>query len=62
MQDIQSSRILLNSGEALVGVLDEMVPKEKQFIAKMGLRVIVAAMLSNFMSAFIVGVLLTLFG
>ncbi len=52
----------LSAPAALVGVLGEMVPKEKQFIAKMGLRVITAAMLANFMSASIVGTLLILFG
>ncbi len=52
----------ISAPAALIGVLGGMVPKEKQFIAQMGMRVIAAAMLANFMSAAIVGVLLTAFG
>lgn len=52
----------ISAPAALIGVLGGLVPKEKQFIAQMGMRVIIAAMLANFMSAAIVGVLLAAFG
>ncbi len=50
----------LSAPAALIGVLGSIAPKKKPFIASMGGRVILAAMLSNFMSACLVGLLLSI--
>lgn len=52
----------LSAPAALLGVLGQIVPKMKPFIASMATRVIVAAMLANFMSAAIIALLLQLHG
>ncbi len=50
----------ISAPAALLGVLASIVPKQKPFIASMGGRVILAAMLSNLMSAALTGLLLSL--
>lgn len=45
----------LSSPAALIGVLGGIVPGEKSFIAKMGLKVILAGTLSNLLSAALTG-------
>lgn len=52
----------LSTPAALIGVLGGLVPKEKRFIAKMTAKVIVAGTLSNFMSASLVGLFISIAG
>ncbi|MDX6019912.1 NupC/NupG family nucleoside CNT transporter [Scandinavium sp. V105_16] len=50
----------LSSPAALIGVLGSLAPAQKSFIAKMGMKVILAGTLSNLLSAALTGLFFTL--